>query len=174
MKDGNGSGGTRWRSELPKRIPSRVPGVRMVSWGSLPQQVASARLWCWNGTRLSYDRAHPLITVLSELHTNALEHTASGGPYGRVRMEMEGYRGMFWVAVTDDGVLPGAQPTVPGVGTGFGLRLVDGLAAAWGWFGQPGGPLTVWAVVEPGGGARRMEVRGEVRQLEVPAQRAAR
>jgi anti-sigma regulatory factor (Ser/Thr protein kinase) len=175
MRDGGGVGGEKWSAELPKRIPSRVPGVRMVSWGSLPQQVASARLWCWHGTKLSYDRAYPLIAVLSELHTNALRHTASGGPCGRVRMEMEGYRGMFWLAVTDDGALPGTVPTVPDLGAGYGLRLVDRLAAGWGWFGLPGHPITVWAVVDPHGGGSPVPA-GEPAvpaRLEVPAQRAA-
>lgn len=192
--NGSGEGWKQWRAELPKRIPSRIPGVRMVSWGSMPQQVASARMWCWNGSKLDHHRAYPLLAVLSELHTNALRHTASGSPCGRVRMEMEGYRGVFWLAVTDDGALPGRAPTIPEVGTGFGLRLVDRLAAAWGWFGRPGHPITVWAVVDPRGSAspavpgrrpwvpaRSPEVPApgpgapevEMPEVAVPAQRAA-
>ena len=149
MNDGQGNGGALRRAELPRRIPPRLPGVRMVSWGSLPEQVASARHWCWNGTRLSYDRAYPLIAVLSELHTNALRHSASGRPCGRVRMEMEEDRGLFRVAVTDDGAPADAPHGIPEVGDGIGLRLVERLAAEWGWSGAPGHPLTVWAVVDP-------------------------
>ncbi|WP_236567920.1 MULTISPECIES: ATP-binding protein [unclassified Nocardiopsis] len=135
----------------------------------MPEQVASARLWCWNGSRLDYARAHPLMAVASELHTNALRHSASGGLCGRVRMEMEAYRGVFWLAVTDDGALPGRPTTAPEVGAGLGLRLVDRLADAWGWFGGGGGPLTVWAVVDPRGGA----VPEPVRRAAVPEQRVA-
>ncbi|WP_433699792.1 ATP-binding protein [Nocardiopsis sp. CA-288880] len=146
---GRGHGGDRWRAELPRRIAPRVPGVRTVSWGPLPEQVASARAWCRNGTRLGHDRAYPLMAVLSELHTNALRHTASGRPCGRVRMEMSESRGVFRVAVTDDGALAGAPHSVPAVGGGFGLLLVERLAADWGWTGEPGHPLTVWALVDP-------------------------
>ncbi|OLT27193.1 hypothetical protein BJF83_18540 [Nocardiopsis sp. CNR-923] len=67
------------REALPKRIPSVIPGVRMASFGSLPGQVTTSRQWCWHGSGLSFDRAYPLLTVASELHTNALRHTASGG-----------------------------------------------------------------------------------------------
>ncbi|MFD3684403.1 ATP-binding protein [Nocardiopsis sp. NPDC058631] len=149
MNDGQGRGGALWWAELPRRIPPRVPGVRMVSWGSLPEQVASARHWCRNGTRLSYDRAYPLIAILTELHTNALRHSASGQPCGRVRMEMAESQGSFRIAVTDDGARAGAPHSVPEVGDGFGLRLVERLATDWGWSGTPGHPLTVWAVVDP-------------------------
>ncbi|MEE2049389.1 ATP-binding protein [Nocardiopsis tropica] len=149
MNSGHGRGGDRWRAELPRRIAPRVPGVRTVSWGPLPEQVASARAWCRNGTRLGHDRAYPLMAVLSELHTNALRHSASGRPCGRVRMEMSESRGVFRVAVTDDGAPAGAPHSVPEVGGGFGLLLVERLAADWGWTGEPGHPLTVWALVDP-------------------------
>ncbi|MFI6578985.1 ATP-binding protein [Nocardiopsis sp. NPDC050513] len=137
------------REALPKRIPSVIPGVRMASFGSLPGQVATSRQWCWHGSGLSFDRAYPLLTVASELHTNALRHTASGGRFGRVRLRMERHGALIQVAVTDDGMCGGAAPTVPCLGGGYGLRLVEELSQAWGWFGRPGGPLTVWAVVDP-------------------------
>ncbi|WP_232832105.1 ATP-binding protein [Nocardiopsis sp. FIRDI 009] len=148
---------------LPRRIPSGRPGVRMASFGPLPGQVATARQWCWHGSGLSYDRAYPLLLVLSELHANALRHTASGRPFGRVRVEMERHGGLFQITVTDDGVVGGGvgEPSVPcvgGAGGGFGLRLVEELSRAWGWFGRPGSPLTVWAVVDP----RAEETRGRV------------
>ncbi|WP_017597137.1 ATP-binding protein [Nocardiopsis lucentensis] len=157
---------------LPRRIPPGRPGVRMASFGPLPGQVGTARQWCWHGSGLSYDRAYALLVVLSELHTNALRHTASGRPFGRVRVEMERHGGLFRIAVTDDGVVGGGagEPSVPCVGgaggvggggfggDGLGLRLVEELSRAWGWFGRPGSPLTVWAVVDPRGEG----VRGRV------------
>lgn len=142
----------------------------MVSWGSLPEQVVSAWVWCWKGSELSYDRAYPLIAVPTELHTNALEHTASGTTCGRARMEMEYHRGMLWVAVTDEGALPGRPLTVPEVGEGYGLRLVDRLAQTWGWCGENGGPLMVWALVDP----RGHRGPGPERKWVIPKQRSVK
>ncbi|MBB6118084.1 ATP-binding protein [Nocardiopsis algeriensis] len=137
-------------ARLPRRVATGEDGVRMVSWGSAPQQVASARQWCLNGTRLGRGRAYPLLAVASELHTNALRHTASGSIFGRVRMRLarDGHR--FRIAVTDEGTLGVFPRPVPEVGEGFGLRLVSGLAESWGWLGEPGFPITVWAVVDLG------------------------
>ncbi len=127
-------------------------------------------MWCWKSSELGYDRAYLLIAVLTELRTNALKHTASGTICGRVRMEMESYQGMFWGAVTDEGALPGRPSTVPEVGEGFGLRLVDRLAEAWGWCGGNGGPLMVWAMVDP----RGQEEPGPERKWIIPGQHSAK
>ncbi|OLT27192.1 hypothetical protein BJF83_18535 [Nocardiopsis sp. CNR-923] len=62
---------------------------------------------------------------------------------------MERHGALIQVAVTDDGARGGVAPTVPCLGGGYGLRLVEELSQAWGWFGRSGGPLTVWAVVDP-------------------------
>lgn len=137
-------------ARLPRRVATGEDGVRMVSWGSAPQQVAWARQWCLNGTRFSRGRAYPLLAVASELHTNALVHTASGSIFGRVRMRLERDGHRFRLSVTDEGTLGVHPRPVPEVGEGFGLRLVSELAESWGWTGQAGFPITVWAVVDLG------------------------
>ncbi len=116
------------------------------------------RAWCRNGVFVDPLRALRVEVVASELVTNALVHSASGRMGGRVRVEMEPLpRQLVRIAVTDDGPQPGQLTCLPRLSPevdalaacGRGLRLVDRLSVEWGWNGEPGTSLTVWAHIDP-------------------------
>ncbi|WP_150244350.1 ATP-binding protein [Nocardiopsis quinghaiensis] len=132
--------------------------MRTAFFGSQPSQAAQIRSWCQRGARVPAHRAFPLLLVVSELVTNAWLHTASGTECGRVRVQMRHLPGrLVRIAVTDDGPRPGQGVCLPRLSPeadalatcGRGLRLVDRLAVEWGWEGEPGRPLTVWAHTDP-------------------------
>ncbi|MFD6950664.1 ATP-binding protein [Nocardiopsis sp. NPDC060348] len=150
-----------WRapgSGLPRRFPSGGTGTRTAFFGSQPSQAAQIRSWCQRGVRLPAHRAFPVLLVVSELVANAWRHSASGAECGRVRVQMRHLlERVLLVAVTDDGPRPGQPLHVPRLASeadalttcGRGLRLVDRLSVEWGWDGEPGRPLTVWAHINP-------------------------
>ncbi|WP_150253410.1 ATP-binding protein [Nocardiopsis deserti] len=132
--------------------------MRTAIFGSLPSQVRQMRAWCRNGVFVDPLRALRVEVVASELVTNALVHSASGRMGGRVRVEMEPLpRQLVRIAVTDDGPQPGQLTCLPRLSPevdalaacGRGLRLVDRLSVEWGWNGEPGTSLTVWAHIDP-------------------------
>ncbi|WP_232832122.1 ATP-binding protein [Nocardiopsis sp. FIRDI 009] len=105
------------------------------------------------------EKANSLVKlVVSELVTNAVRHSASGGRCGRVKVTVEMLPGrVVLVSVTDDGARALRPITVPTLANhmddaeecGRGLRLVAALAEKWWWTGCRGGPLTVWALIDP-------------------------
>ncbi|WP_444961497.1 ATP-binding protein [Nocardiopsis sp. M1B1] len=116
------------------------------------------RAWCRNGVSVDPLRALRVELVASELATNALTHSASGQLCGHIRVEMESLPGrLVRISVTDDGPRPGQIVCLPRLSSevdalaacGRGLRLVDRLSVEWGWNGEPGMPLTVWAHIDP-------------------------
>jgi anti-sigma regulatory factor (Ser/Thr protein kinase) len=132
--------------------------VRTAFFGSQVNQAAQIRSWCQRGARVQAHRAFPLVLVVSELVANAWTHTASGAPGGRVKVQMQHLSGrLVRIAVTDDGPRPGQTACLPHLSPhgdnlrigGRGLRLVDHLSVAWGWTGELGTPLTVWAHIDP-------------------------
>ncbi|OLT25793.1 hypothetical protein BJF83_22690 [Nocardiopsis sp. CNR-923] len=154
--------------DLPKRIPHTNPDVSGLVCGSDPEHVQTARRWATRAIRATPSALQPLVASLAELHANALRHTASGLPGGRVRIEIERRRRLFLLRVTDDGPRPGAKITVPEVVTtagpaerealmaegGYGLALVDAMALYWDFTGERGGPLTVRAAFDRSGRTR--------------------
>lgn len=143
---------------LPVRVRSRRLGVSAAYFDGRPDQVSRIRGWCRNATRLGADEAAPVVLAVSELVTNSIRHSASGGRWGRVKVTVETLPGdVVLVAVTDDGPragqgvsLPSMAPRVRELDTcGRGLHLVNELAEKWWWSGLPGGPLTVWALIDP-------------------------
>jgi hypothetical protein len=87
----------------------------------------------------------PLI-VATELATNAITHTASGGVGGQFVMHVDRYVGRLGIRVDDQG-----SPQVPRVvsdddteDTGRGLALVERLSLRWGVRGDERS-RTVWA-----------------------------
>ncbi|HEX2315236.1 MAG TPA: ATP-binding protein, partial [Thermomonospora sp.] len=84
--------------------------------------------------------------VASEIVTNAVTHSASGGPDGRLLVSVLVARDRVRLEFTDDGgafTRPGIPPC-PDEG-GRGLLIVSGLADMWGWDVGGDGRLTVWA-----------------------------
>jgi anti-sigma regulatory factor (Ser/Thr protein kinase) len=82
--------------------------------------------------------------LTSELVTNAIQHTDSGGPGGTVTVVIIGVPGGVLVEVVDDG--SAGEPVVKGdlyAAEGHGLFLVQQLAAQWGYLRDPAG-TTVW------------------------------
>ncbi|MEV2274713.1 ATP-binding protein [Nocardiopsis sp. NPDC049922] len=124
--------------------------------GSDPGHVRLARVWAHQIARTTPNAAFPLVTVVSELVTNAQRHTRSGDPGGTTTVVVERRPYAFVLTVAENGPRPGPTIPVPRIEEGadllrvggFGLRLVDTLAAYWDWSGSAGGPLTVRALIE--------------------------
>jgi anti-sigma regulatory factor (Ser/Thr protein kinase) len=154
--------------DLPRRIRYTDPDKSGLVCGADPQHLQIARRWAVQATRTTPCQAHPLVVSLSELHTNALKHSASGLLGGRVRIEIERRQLLFILRVSDEGPRPGAAVTVPEVVTtggpvgrvprlaegGYGLALVDAMALYWDFTGGGGGPLTVRAAFDRSGRTR--------------------
>jgi anti-sigma regulatory factor (Ser/Thr protein kinase) len=111
-----------------------------------PEQVAVARSFVTRTLgrhRIGADTdAAALLT--SEIVTNAIQHTRSGGDGGTVTIVMTEVPDGVLVQVMDDGS-PGT-PVVKGdiyAAEGHGLFLVQHLAAQWGYLRDTGG-TTVW------------------------------
>ncbi|WP_233570777.1 ATP-binding protein [Nocardiopsis sp. Huas11] len=123
-------------------------------FGHTPSQVRAARRWARTVTGLPQEEADALELLLSELVTNALEHSASGqeGHFTVTLAYLD--TNVIRLAVADAGPRHGEAPTVPrvrpvdpGLEHGRGLALVDRLSRRWGFLGVQGAPLTVWAVI---------------------------
>jgi hypothetical protein len=88
--------------------------------------------------------ADPAALVANELVTNAVTHA---GTALELRVELHGRR--LEVAVHDqDPNLPRVQAARDGTGRGFGLLIVDRVAADWGVRPGPAGGTTVWCALE--------------------------
>jgi anti-sigma regulatory factor (Ser/Thr protein kinase) len=93
---------------------------------------------------------------VSELVTNAIEHTWSGWPRGLVTVEFGPGRdpGGLRITVTDDGSMGGpprpwlwpSPETGEPAQSGYGLSIVDTLASDWGRFTAPAG-WSVWCEI---------------------------
>ncbi len=126
----------------------------MSSWArafpGTPEQVAAARRFAaalLAGSPFSDDA----VTVVSELFTNAVRHTVSGGPGGLVVVQVSRWRDGVRIAVTDQGSAKHPVVRHPGTGgelaeTGSGLFLVRQLSRQLGWHDDASG-RTVYAVL---------------------------
>jgi anti-sigma regulatory factor (Ser/Thr protein kinase) len=134
-----------------------VPPASALRWhfAGEPTSVHLARRWARTvaACTLLTDRAtaDDVALVVSELATNALRHVPDGTPVFTVTLA-RWRRGGVRVEVADCGSgLP--RLTAPGATaeSGRGLRLVDALAFAWGWYRRPGVPgNVVYAYLGPG------------------------
>jgi anti-sigma regulatory factor (Ser/Thr protein kinase) len=85
------------------------------------------------------------VLLVSELFSNSLRHSGSGGPGGTVAVTVTCGGGVVRVEVTDRSG-PGVPALRPGDGVaegGRGLLLVAGLAERWGWR-RCGGRTVTW------------------------------
>jgi anti-sigma regulatory factor (Ser/Thr protein kinase) len=81
------------------------------------------------------------LLLVSELVTNAVRHAGGGDFEVRVTVDDGGLR----VAVHDaDTHPPSVRPRADFSSGGLGLRIVEGLAEAWGFSSEPTGGKTVW------------------------------
>jgi serine/threonine-protein kinase RsbW len=145
----------------PSRWIRVFPGV--------PFQVGEARAFV-SQVLAGCPARETLMTCVSELSTNAIEHTASGdGGFFTVEV-LRPRDGVACVAVTDaGGQLPGEEPGVPGPGArgafaegGRGIALVAALTSRWGYCsGGPGSGLTVWAEATWPVAVRGLRVRAD-------------
>lgn len=88
-----------------------------------------------------------VLSVATELGSNALEHTASGNPGGTFVVEMALHQSLVHVAVADGGS-PGEPRVIRDLDAerGRGLLLVHALSARIGWTGDERGRV-VWAQI---------------------------
>lgn len=159
---------TRQPLDLPRRIRCTDPEQASLECGHQLWHLKAARSWATHVARTAPASADPLLLSLSELHANALKHSASGLPGGRVRIEIERRRRLFLLRVTDDGPRPGAEATVPEarpvegergvdgllVEGGYGLALVDAMALYWDFTREADSGLTVRAAFDRSGRTR--------------------
>lgn len=123
-----------------------VPGVPEQT-GVLRRQLAALAL-------LPEAQTDVLQGLVSELFTNAVRHTRSGLPGGKVAVTLHRLRGRVQVRVTDqgargDGGTPHVRERDLDREGGFGLRLVAMQADRWGTLSE-GGRTTVWFELDRG------------------------
>src|SRR5215470_14912715 len=126
--------------------PVQAPLLRVLP--GTPESASAAR----SMTRQLLGEGHPAAEtvqlVVSELVTNAIVHSNSGGPGGTVTVALCPGPGGILVQVRDDG--GASEPHLSGVATesgncadhGYGLLLVDALADRWGTIASPDGRIT--------------------------------
>jgi serine/threonine-protein kinase RsbW len=88
-----------------------------------------------------------VLSVATELGSNALEHTASGKPGGSFTVEVAWHQSVVHVAVADGGS-PGDPRLIEDLDQerGRGLLLVHGLSVRAGWTGDERGRVA-WAQI---------------------------
>ncbi|SPT60321.1 anti-sigma F factor [Actinomadura madurae] len=105
---------------------------------------------CARGFVRNVAAGHPalddMVMVVSETVANAITHTASGREGGLVTVVVAVEAGTYRLEVADDGAA-GGRPHIKaeaGAETGRGMRIVEALAARWG-FRADGARTVVWA-----------------------------
>ncbi|GAA0977991.1 hypothetical protein GCM10009555_040140 [Acrocarpospora macrocephala] len=91
---------------------------------------------------MSNTRLNELLLVISEIVTNALQHSESGRrPDGRIRLVITEHAYVLHVLVVDQGSSSGAPQLQPQDDIersgGHGLAIVEHLTRAWGWHEEP-------------------------------------
>ena len=113
---------------------------------AVPEQVRVARAFVTGVLGECHPYADVALLLASELVTNSVVHSGSAVPGGLVTVTVAVDARAVRVEVTDrsgDGV-PALLPTDGGVAGGRrGMRLVDALAARWG-YQRGGGLATTW------------------------------
>jgi anti-sigma regulatory factor (Ser/Thr protein kinase) len=126
-----------------------LPATRPAA--SVARQATRAAMAAW---RLSY-LADSAVLLVSELVTNAVKHAGSAAAAAATVLRLE--YGGDWLRIEVHDTSPHApRPRVPDWldESGFGLMLVDALAASWG-VRQTAQGKAVWAELDarPGGAA---------------------
>ncbi|KOX16167.1 hypothetical protein ADL05_13190 [Nocardiopsis sp. NRRL B-16309] len=144
---------------MPRRVRCADPNTWIAEFGHEPHDIPTAARWLLPRCSPPVRQGRRLLEALAILHSNALEHTASGLSGGRVRIRLEKQPFAFKLAVTDDGPRPDSPLTFPvpadessvedgPQGRRAGLRRLADLSLYWEWDGCAGGPLTVWGIFD--------------------------
>jgi anti-sigma regulatory factor (Ser/Thr protein kinase) len=125
---------------------SEVAVPQSVTIPAVPEQVRVARAFVAGVLGESHPHADVALLLASELVTNSVRHSGSAVPGGFVTVTVAAGDDGVRVEVTDrsgDGV-PVLQSADRGEAEGSrGMRLVDALAARWG-YQRGGGLATTW------------------------------
>ncbi|MEQ4724991.1 ATP-binding protein [Nonomuraea sp. B19D2] len=106
-----------------------VPTACARSFEGTADSVGVARAWVREVLPTGCGRVDDVLLVVSELATNAVLHSASGGPGGRYAVQLEVDPGARSVGVTCIDLGPALVPAARLVGEGgYGLALVKQLA----------------------------------------------
>jgi serine/threonine-protein kinase RsbW len=125
--------------------PAGVRAPMLAVLPGTPQSVSAARLLARELLGDDHPAIETTMLLVSELVTNAVRHSRSGAPDGRVTVVLcTGPAGVL-IQVSD-----GGGPSEPRVSTvptdgaehGYGLLLVDALADRWGSICSPNGRVT--------------------------------
>lgn len=125
--------------------PAQVRAPMLAVLPGTPESVSAAR----QIARELLGDDHPAIDttmlLISELVTNAVLHSRSGEPAGRVAVVLCSGPAGILIQVSDDG--GPSEPRVSGMPAGdpehgYGLLLVDALADRWGSICSPEGRVT--------------------------------
>lgn len=116
-----------FRTLTPKSSSLRVPPDTGAVSSARRRVVAIVRDW---DLPLADDTVESLELLAGEVIANAVVHTGEGC---RVTVSWDGARVRLEAEDTEGGLLPQWAPAGPDEESGRGLRLVDGLAQAWGF-----------------------------------------
>jgi serine/threonine-protein kinase RsbW len=114
-----------------------------------PEHVADVRRFVLEAL-VGSNHADDAALLSSELATNAIRHTASGGESGTFQVTAFWHSGAIIIAVTDRGAatIPALHSPDSLDSAGRGLSLVDAIARQWGFHGSRHG-RTVWFELGP-------------------------
>ena len=119
-----------------------------------PESVREARLLVREVLGEDCPAADAAALCVSELVTNAILYTRSGRPGGVVTVTVDAGDGEVTITVTDAGSCGrpaiAARPS-DAAEHGFGLRIVEQLAAAWSTYRADGGRVATWCRFRWGG-----------------------
>ncbi len=136
----------------PTATPPADAGPSLGSWTLTDaQELGALRRSATDALRLAplAEAAQRLLLVLSELATNALKYGSQP-----VTVSLHAADGGWLLDVRDANwrTPPGHRARDDGRPGGYGLRILDTVTTAWGWYPGPhDGVKHVWAVVPAGG-----------------------
>jgi anti-sigma regulatory factor (Ser/Thr protein kinase) len=142
-------GGARWLSGAGGReggeLMTEAAGRESITLAGRAERARVVRTFTGEVLGPAHPCRESAILLVSELFSNSLRHSRSGGPEGTVTVAVTASGGIVRVEVADR-----SGPGVPqlrlddgDVEDGRGLRLVEGLAARWGWR-RSGGRTVTW------------------------------
>jgi anti-sigma regulatory factor (Ser/Thr protein kinase) len=124
--------------------------LRALTLPGLPESVREFRALARAASTTEY-QAETAALCVSELVTNAIVHTRSGKPGGEVTVEIEAARrpGELRISVIDNGPrwTEFGAAAEPGPSNGYGLGIVDAVAAEWGVMWAAGGGSCSWCEI---------------------------